>query len=516
MKIKNFTQSKINWIAASILIAAMIIVKPGFSQDNAYHFYTIDTTEQYPAVGFCGVYNYLWDQGVIDSEGNIHFVYVHNYKLFCYSSADNGVTWTAEQVITGKEGKIRTAQMGLAPGDKKLIVYSVNTGFTSSGTVPYFSEFIYDAYGIVKEESGWVNHTLFTHTTNNGLLPFGIITDNDGIVHVILSKYGWYLYGGELYEATYLSETQAWTNPALIRSYTDRPIDNAIHYLGKTALAADGSILCIYQRIGSITGTTNVEVLVKLTEGWQVPVVILQNNSYSTYNRFDIDNDDLGNYCVGYFEPWGDNGPEIHLAKNTIDSFEKFEIFQSTDTLLKMSIHSQDDGSSILYCNFKHSYPKILKFKDNLLTESATMPYFPQEDSVNVMKYLYPIPNKANFSDKKDFYGFTNIYFGKAGNDVLPFYLLFATFKITQDFTWIPQNDLSDSELSIYPNPVGDILRIDVNTVSGSKTLSIYNYLGKLVQRQKLSEEINVAHLPVGMYILQIDESEESIKFIKR
>lgn len=515
MKIKSFTFSKVRWIFACSILVTLFIAKSGFAQDNNYHFYTIDTTEQYTSIGFCGVYNYLWDQGVIDSEGSIHFVYVHNYKLFCYTSTDNGVTWTAEQIITGKEGKIRTAMIGLAPGNKKLIVYTVNDAFIN-GSVPYYSEFLYDAYAAVDEESGWVITKLYTHTTNNGLLPFGIITDENGIVHALLSKYGWYLYGGELYETMYTSETQQWSGLATMKIFNDRPIDNAVMYIGKTALAANGDILCMYQRLGTVASTYNVEMLVKTSAGWQAPHVILQNNSYSTYNRFDIDNDDQGNYCVGYFEPWGTNGPQIYLARNTYQNFELFENFESTDTLIKMSIHSQEDGTSILYCNFKHSYPKILKFKDNLLSESATMPDFPQEDSVNVMKFIYPIPNKSNFSDKKDFYGFTTIYFGKDGNDVLPFYLLFSTFKLTQDYTWIPQNDLSDFDLTIWPNPVGNILRIDGPNTSGSETLSIYNYIGKLVYRERLNKELNVSHLPSGMYILRIDQTQQTFKFIKQ
>lgn len=516
MKIKNFTQSKIKWIVASILIAAMIIVKPVFSQDNSYHFSTVTTTERQTSVGYAGTLNYYWDQGIVDSQGNIHFVFVNNYKLFCYTSDDDGASWTAEQIITGKEGKIRTAMMGLAPGDKRVIAYTVNESMVNGTISSMWDYFKYDAYGIVDEENGWEITPIAMHTTNNGLYPYGIITDDDGTVHIILTRYGWYVYGGELLEATYQHDTQLWDSPSVIKVFTDRSVDQFTNYVGKTAIAANGDILCMYQRHGATTGTYNVEIVVKTSAGWQAPLVLLEATTYSTYNRFDIDNDREGNYCVGYFEPWGDNGPQIYLAKNSTDSFHMFELYQSTDTLVKMSIHSQEDGSSILYCNFKHSYPKILKFRDNLLTESASMPDFPQEDSVLVMKYLYPIPNKSNFSDKLGFYAFTNIYLGKEGNDVLPYDILYATFKITQDFTWIPQNDLSEFDLNICPNPVQNILRIDGLNVSGSKTVSIFDYLGKQVHRQQLNKELDVSHLPAGMYILQIEETQEAFKFIKR
>ncbi|MCF8379686.1 MAG: T9SS type A sorting domain-containing protein [Bacteroidales bacterium] len=489
-----------------------------FSQenDNSYHFNIIDTTEQYPASGFCNVLNYLWDQGVIDSSGNIHFVYVHNYKLFCYSSEDEGVTWSTEQIITGKEGHIRTAMLGLAPGNKKVIVYTVDEGYIN-GTVSYGYEFAYDLYGAVENDEGWTITSLSTNTQNSGLLPYGIITDNAGLVHVIITKYGWWTNGGELYYSNYSVNTKEWVTPVIIKTYNDRPVDNFTFHVGKTAFNSEGDLLCVYQRHGATPATNNLEIISKTAEGWQEPQIILEANTYSTYNRFDIDSDREGNYCIGYFEPWGENGPQINLSENSTNNFTRFEIFQNSDTLVKMSIHKQLDGSVQLYCNFKHSYPKILNYQDNILEISEFLADFRQEDSINVMRYLYPIQNKSNFSNKMDFNGFTTIYNGKDGNNVLPFYLLYVKTKLIKDITYV-ENTLNEKrDHLIYPNPVKNTLYLNLPFKREYENVKIYNSLGSLILKVKLNpnEGVNVSSLLPGFYVLQIDNTPKVYRFIK-
>ncbi|NQU32486.1 MAG: T9SS type A sorting domain-containing protein [Bacteroidetes bacterium] len=515
---KVFQKTKNYWFLLLPLFMLTFSNYSCFAQenDNSYHFNIIDTTEQYPAVGFCNVLNYLWDQGVIDSLGNIHFVYVHNYKLFCYSSEDDGLTWSTEQIITGKEGHIRTAMIGLAPGNKKVIVYTVDEGFIN-GTVSYGYEFAYDLYGAVENDEGWTITSLSTTKLNNGLLPFGIITDNEGLVHVLITKYGWYTYGGELSYSNYSANTKEWATPIIIKTYVDRPINNFTNYVGKTAFNSNGDLLCIYQRHGAIKDTYNIEIISKTSDGWQKPEIILNDNTYSTYNRFDIDSDREGNYCVGYFEPWGENGPQINLSENSTDNFTSFELFQSTDTLVKMSIHKQLDGSVQLYCNFKHSYPKILKYQDNILEISDFLADFPQEDSINVMRYLYPIQNKSNFSNKMDFNGFTTMYNGKDGNNVLPFKLVYVKTKLIKDVTDVENFMNEKRDYIIYPNPVKNTLYLNLPYELEYENISIYNSLGSLIQKAKLNPDggVDVSSLLPGFYLLQIDNNPMVYRFIK-
>lgn len=488
-----------------------------FGQTNQFHFSNVDSMEAYKTNGYCRIVNYYWDQGVVDRSGTIYFVVVDNYNLFCHKSSDGGLSWEEEQITTGMEGKVFTAMMGLTQDDKRVIVYSVNQSF-SNGSVSFGSEFNYDAYGIVENEAGWTNTSLSVHSGNSGLLPYGIIAVKSGKVHVILNKYGWYNYGGELYEAIYDPGTTSWNSLETIKIFGDRAVDNGTNYVGKTAEGGNESIICMYQRHGSISGKVNLEVIQKTSEGWQEPVVILENNGYSTYNRFDVDYDRKGNTFLAYFEPWSETGPQIFLAHNSIDNFAKYELFEPTDTLLKISIHPYNENKTYLYCSFRHSYPKILEWTEGGVSISEYLPDFAQEDSVDVMRFHYTIPRKNNFSPDIDFIAFTNRYQGKTGDMVSRYPIVFVRTNLAQDFTQIPENSTKTMKNTmLFPNPADDFIELNLENSEVRYIVRIYDITGNLVKVAEAGnkEKINVSGLSKGIYLLKLDNSGKTTKFLK-
>lgn len=70
-------------------------------------------------------------------------------------------------------------------------------------------------------------------------------------------------------------------------------------------------------------------------------------------------------------------------------------------------------------------------------------------------------------------------------------------------------------KVSIYPNPAQNIIKI--SGIDNINTINIYSVLGKLEQRGKNSNSIDVSNLSKGIYILQIVKDSETIekKFIK-
>ena len=75
-------------------------------------------------------------------------------------------------------------------------------------------------------------------------------------------------------------------------------------------------------------------------------------------------------------------------------------------------------------------------------------------------------------------------------------------------------NDTGNS-LSIYPNPVQDVLFVD--GVEENSVIRIFNTKGALFQTTTAKEKVvqlNVSVLPQGMYILQA--GNQAIKFIKK
>lgn len=79
--------------------------------------------------------------------------------------------------------------------------------------------------------------------------------------------------------------------------------------------------------------------------------------------------------------------------------------------------------------------------------------------------------------------------------------------------------DFEISDLSIYPNPVKNVINIKTNSNIKNKIASVFDINGKRVLNKKIQENIlNVDNLQSGVYILRIESQGKSIsrKFIKQ
>lgn len=68
-----------------------------------------------------------------------------------------------------------------------------------------------------------------------------------------------------------------------------------------------------------------------------------------------------------------------------------------------------------------------------------------------------------------------------------------------------PPMQLGNASLISYPNPVTDVLNIDLTGVTGEGTISILTLEGKVMQMQHTSGNslitLNLSHLPKGIYL---------------
>ncbi|MDF1575552.1 MAG: T9SS type A sorting domain-containing protein [Bacteroidales bacterium] len=496
---------------ALILLLWILLSLNSYSQTHQYFFSEVGQTREYLSSGFCKTQNYYWDQGVMDREGNIYFVFVDNYNLYYHRSDDNGLTWTEQQLTTPQDGKIFTAMVALTQDDSLVITYAANQGF-SNGTVSFGSEFIYDLYGAVQSKDAWTITPLKMHTNNSGLLPFGTITTKSGLVHVILHKYGWYNYGGELYEVMYDPGARTWSAIETIKIFNDRPVDRGTNYLCKLAEGQNDTIICVYQRHADTQGLNNIEVIKKGAGGWTEPEIILGNSDYSTYNRFDLDYDRHGHFYLGYFIPFGPDGPELHMAHNSTTDFTKYEIFASTDTLQKMSIHPYPDAEAYVYLNFKDSLPEILKLNQEGLNFTNYLPAFEAEDSLDVMRFLYQINMKNNFSGIPGLFAFTNRYQGRDINTVYSYPLVFATIDLAAPYDPTGIGLAPEFSVDIYPNPAGDYVTIRFPEDHNHGTLKLFDLMGRCVLHYEVENNasVSLSNLQKGLYLYQL--SLEGIK----
>ncbi|TXF88512.1 T9SS type A sorting domain-containing protein [Neolewinella aurantiaca] len=86
-----------------------------------------------------------------------------------------------------------------------------------------------------------------------------------------------------------------------------------------------------------------------------------------------------------------------------------------------------------------------------------------------------------------------------------------------------PSGNLEAQTVTIFPNPVVDILSVSVPSSFRGHTILIYDQNGKEVHRSPVSTEqnvveVNVGTLPVGLYTLLTvgDKSNQTIKFVKK
>jgi hypothetical protein len=102
--------------------------------------------------------------------------------------------------------------------------------------------------------------------------------------------------------------------------------------------------------------------------------------------------------------------------------------------------------------------------------------------------------------------------------------------QMTQEFTaagyvlpayscTLAVDDASKKEIiTIYPNPVSDVLNISMKITKEEK-VEIYNMEGRKIMETTIGKgknSINVSHLQIGDYILKIKGLEISTKFIKK
>ena len=87
--------------------------------------------------------------------------------------------------------------------------------------------------------------------------------------------------------------------------------------------------------------------------------------------------------------------------------------------------------------------------------------------------------------------------------------VLYQNFQVSELF----------ADISIYPNPVEDVLKIKTSEVLTEKIATIFDVTGKRVFNQMIiNNELNVSNLQGGIYFLRIESNGRSLRreFIKK
>ena len=133
-----------------------------------------------------------------------------------------------------------------------------------------------------------------------------------------------------------------------------------------------------------------------------------------------------------------------------------------------------------------------------------------QEVTFTIMKNDGTTVNHVMSSDAKIYYSDTQLFLNNNGTTVT--YDLSGLRKAY--FTVFDKvEDIDNQHLTIYPNPVKDILII--SNIPDNQLVTIYSIDGKVIKRINVSNnaEINISDLQAGIYIIGV--GNEFSKFIK-
>lgn len=87
------------------------------------------------------------------------------------------------------------------------------------------------------------------------------------------------------------------------------------------------------------------------------------------------------------------------------------------------------------------------------------------------------------------------------------------TLKVQLGTATRPDVFPAEGAVTLYPNPVQNILKVNLNGYQGSTDISIYSVSGLLIQSKKTTEtgavNVDVSTLPQGMYIIKVMNSQK-------
>ena len=83
--------------------------------------------------------------------------------------------------------------------------------------------------------------------------------------------------------------------------------------------------------------------------------------------------------------------------------------------------------------------------------------------------------------------------------------MMFAVKIDSEGYLDVPEMGNVTQSVGCYPNPAKDFVRIEGTEAA---EVQVYNALGQLVKTVKDKNEINVAGLPEGVYMMRITDAE--------
>ena len=76
--------------------------------------------------------------------------------------------------------------------------------------------------------------------------------------------------------------------------------------------------------------------------------------------------------------------------------------------------------------------------------------------------------------------------------------------------------DLSIANVSVYPNPTSDVIKISMEEITGNTTYRLFTITGRLILVEAIEGDIttvDMSHLESGIYLLQLQEGDKVMNY---
>lgn len=456
-------------------------------------------------------YSYTSRSFFKDESGGLHIAFIANYKLiYCYSS--DGLTWSSEYVTSSHDGDFKEAVIYADADGNPYLAATVNPYFDYGNPtgINYGDEFRYSLYYFYKSEGSWVEEEVFNSTLITGFQGnYGgrvneLYKNMNGEMVLTASRYGWYTYGGELWEFTRSTEG-TWSELSLIHVYDDTTVDHATE-LSRSLLHSTGERNLIYSRPYNSNGVTELAYM-NYSEGvWSAPIVLTTDMiNHASWDLSVSPDEEL--YLIHYSN---DPAPHVNMFNDFGESTELDIDLSAVETLQHAKIHITDEGILDLLVYPADSDTALLfASEDYGSTWSAPM-------EVARTEFAGILPVTDQFSDQGldlEFIRFARVSTVEPyGPDSL-YYTRIE--QINSSTLGILDQELYTEELTIYPNPASDMATVKVELQQpGELTIRIFTLEGKVVMSHKYRGNagenlvpLNLEHLDSGTYILEVIDS---------
>lgn len=343
-------------------------------------------------------------------------------------------------------------------------------------------------------------------------------------------------------------------------SWTNEPINSWFWDFGDGQTSSEMNPIHTFNDNNNYVVTLTIE-----TEncGSTISNVVFLNDTIwypTTCQAFFSNYYDYENYKLTYFEDWswaGDNDQILGWSWNFGDSTfsslpnPSHEYAQDGEYMVTLTIFTNDCSStftSIVYIQdvpwsncttlffpefgenlnvqfYDMTFPTPTEyfwdFGDNTTsTEANPLHQFPEEGY-----YIVTLYTSTMYADSST----TSICFSAYQMELLVGYessklvsQIISASNVYTDGSPFPIAEKQNEQnvISIYPNPVTDILNVSLNSDSDNTIVNIYSSTGQLLINQEYNQNnfiINTENLPEGIYILNINSNGKtnSCKFVK-